>query len=336
MREDADAAFFGEFDRVVREVEQDLEDLLAVAAERDVRRVEVRVEREFFLQRSRREALHDFADHVLEREGFGDDFHLSRLDAREVEEVVDQGQQMLGGEVDHPELLELLGIERPRETLAQDAGEADDRVQRRAQFVAHHRHEFRFQPVEFLEPLVGFREVPRALADFDFEIVARLAQRALGLLALDYFEAERDVIGHRAGEVFFVGRPCAHRARVFVAEHAHHFSARANGRIEHRGDAERLQIRLRELARLRIGARIIRRDRALFGQRREVGRIVARREFQPARMLLAVHFEEILAADHVAAFVEHPDAHAPHLQRVRREFRDPTESSLHVCLAQRR
>ena len=59
---------------------------------------------------------------------------IAGLDLREVEDVVDEGQERLAGLLDHVEVLSLLGAELG---LEHELRHADDAVQRRANLVAH-------------------------------------------------------------------------------------------------------------------------------------------------------------------------------------------------------
>src|SRR5687767_5632726 len=77
------------------------------------------------------------------------------------------------------------------QTLPEQAGEADDRIQGRAQFVAHRGEELRLEAVQLLQPLIGALELAGPLGHFQFEIVARVAELGLGLAALPHFHAQR-------------------------------------------------------------------------------------------------------------------------------------------------
>src|SRR4029453_16180501 len=63
--------------------------------------------------------------------------HPPRFNLGKVEDVVDEGQQMLAGRVDVFQVLVLLIVQLPEHALRQDLGEPDDRVERRAQLVRH-------------------------------------------------------------------------------------------------------------------------------------------------------------------------------------------------------
>ena len=63
--------------------------------------------------------------------------HSSRFDLREIEDVVDQGQQVLAGRQDVVQVLGLLLAHFTEHSLQQDIRESDDRVERRPQLVRH-------------------------------------------------------------------------------------------------------------------------------------------------------------------------------------------------------
>ena len=73
---------------------------------------------------------------------------LSRLDAGEVEDVVDDPEQMLAARMDVVEI-GLVGLvaDRPEHLAAHQVGEAENGVERRAQLVAHRGQELRLRHV---------------------------------------------------------------------------------------------------------------------------------------------------------------------------------------------
>ena len=68
---------------------------------------------------------------------------LAGLEARQVEHVVDQRKQVVAGGADVLELGELRRVGRAAGLDLQQLGEAEHRVERRAQLVAHAREELR-------------------------------------------------------------------------------------------------------------------------------------------------------------------------------------------------
>ena len=133
-------------DRVGQEVEEDLLQPPAVGAHHEVRRVaETKVHVQLF--RHARDQWHAFLQRVawvhvadLHRKAAGFDF-------REVENLVNQAQQVLAAGID---LLDIASVFRAQLGLGvefEQLGEAENGVERRAQFVAHRRQEIGFGPV---------------------------------------------------------------------------------------------------------------------------------------------------------------------------------------------
>ena len=79
----------------------------------------------------------DLADHGVRRAAHQLDFQPVGLDLRQVEDVVDQGEEVLAAGEDDFQVVFALGLVVLLVALAQQVGEADDGVQRRADFVAH-------------------------------------------------------------------------------------------------------------------------------------------------------------------------------------------------------
>ena len=86
-------------------------------------------------------------DHCPKIEVVDLDHHLSRFHLGEVEDVVDDREQRLGGGVDGGRVLALLGIEL---RVEQQRCHPDDAVHRRADLVAHVGEELRLQSRRFL------------------------------------------------------------------------------------------------------------------------------------------------------------------------------------------
>src|SRR5437016_2194102 len=83
---------------------------------------------------SRREEL---AQKLAEDERRGHDIHLSSLDLREVEDIVDEPEQVDGRRLDLPEVVALEGWKIGSRLAQDEAGKPDDRIKRRAQLVGH-------------------------------------------------------------------------------------------------------------------------------------------------------------------------------------------------------
>jgi hypothetical protein len=147
LQRDRDAAPVGELDRVVEQVQQDLLHPPLVAEQNAGGGQRTHRQLQALARRHRSDRGYDALDRGDEIKGPEAKFKLPRLDLREVEHLVDEGEQMPGAHADHAELLGLFRAQRPGEPLQDDPGEADDRVERRAQLVRHGREESRFGPV---------------------------------------------------------------------------------------------------------------------------------------------------------------------------------------------
>src|SRR5882757_6438641 len=136
FRADADAAALGELDRIVGEVDDDLAQGAPVGAHG---KALWHRHREFqtlgLCLRAQRCA--DLVDHFLAIDRDEVQFHFARFDLGEIEQVVDEREQVLCAGLHRAQLLLLVGVERPRELHQEGPGKADDRVQGRAQLVAH-------------------------------------------------------------------------------------------------------------------------------------------------------------------------------------------------------
>ena len=85
---------------------------------------------------------------------FRPDLHLAGFDLGQIENVVDQIKQLLAAafDVGHPAGLFFIQLSRGSQ---QNVAEAEDAVQRRAQFVAHGRQEVALEAVRFVKSHVG-------------------------------------------------------------------------------------------------------------------------------------------------------------------------------------
>ena len=94
-------------------------------------------------------------------EFFGSELEAAGLDLRHVEHVVDDVEQVLPALADVAAIFVIfVGAERAEHACLHDLGEADDGVERRAQFVAHIGQEFRLGLVGFL----GAGSFPRRIS----------------------------------------------------------------------------------------------------------------------------------------------------------------------------
>ncbi|HEU4631477.1 MAG TPA: hypothetical protein VFS08_17115 [Gemmatimonadaceae bacterium] len=78
------------------------------------------------------------------------ELHTPGLEAGEVQRVVDEAEQVLAAALDAPDVVLLRRRERAAQPHLQQVGVADDRVERRAELVAHRRQELRLGPVRLL------------------------------------------------------------------------------------------------------------------------------------------------------------------------------------------
>ena len=107
------------------------------------------------------------------------ELHPAGLDLRQVEDVVDQREQVPAGRVDVLQVVVLLVVEVAEQALEQHLGEADDRVERRAQLVRHVGEEFGLVLVGDLELaalVLDLVEQPRVL-DRDHGLVGEGPQQ---------------------------------------------------------------------------------------------------------------------------------------------------------------
>ncbi len=143
---DADAALGGELDRVADEVDEDLAEFAAVgddlAGQGGPRR---EGEGDAFFLRLEGEHLVHRLEEGEELEGLVVPLHLSGLDLREVEDLVDDVEEVLAAVVDDVEGLALLRSQGL--VFAKNLGKSDDGVQGRAQLVRHLREEVALGPV---------------------------------------------------------------------------------------------------------------------------------------------------------------------------------------------
>ena len=165
--------------------------------------------------------------HLGEIEHLFGQLELARLDLRHVEDAVDQLQQMIARLVDQPRIFQIArSAERAEHLVRHHFGEADDGVERRAQFVAHIGEEARLGAVGL------------------FGEIARLDQFALVGLALGDVAGDGDDVGglavglgHRAAADLRPDMACRRRASSALRRKRPREIARL-----HEGRLHRLQI----------------------------------------------------------------------------------------------
>ena len=113
--------------------------------------------------------------------------HFAGLDLGQVEQVVDQLRQVLGRLADEVDLLLLLGRQVAVDAVQQDAGQRQDRVERRAELVAHVGEEARLHlrgPAEVVGLLVQLGVEGHDAAVGVVQLVVELGQLLLALRQL--------------------------------------------------------------------------------------------------------------------------------------------------------
>ena len=142
------AALGGELDGVRQEIDQDLTQHAFVGIDRrqGLRGLPLQVD-----ARLARLAAHQGdagVDDIADLEAVLVQRQLADLDLRQVEDVVDQLQQVASGDLDVLGVVTVVRLaDRPQGLVLNDLREADDRVERVAQLVAHVGQELGFRPV---------------------------------------------------------------------------------------------------------------------------------------------------------------------------------------------
>ncbi len=118
------------------------------------------------------------------------DLHLVGFDSRNVEDVIDDAEQVLGGIGDH---LQAAFLRRCRTFPAEQVDGTHDAVQRRPDLVAHVGQESALGKIRRVGGFQGVGQFLRAFGDPLFEIVAVVGQLPLAAQALgDVHQAELD------------------------------------------------------------------------------------------------------------------------------------------------
>ena len=100
----------------------------------------------------------DAGHHVVDVHRLQIEREPSRLDHRQVQDIVDQAEELARGFEDAVGVFHLARLQLAEIFVGEDLGEADDRGQRRAQRVGYAGDELRFQPVGGLQGLVAFAQ----------------------------------------------------------------------------------------------------------------------------------------------------------------------------------
>ena len=151
-RADADvAAFRCEFNRVREKVEEDLLDFPLVATEGAESLVHCHRERDPAARGPLAHQGDGVVDRLPQMEVGQLQLHPARLDLREVEDVVDQGEQVAARGEDILQILLLLAVDVAEHPLQEHLGKADDGVERCPQLVRHVGEELRLVAIRDLE-----------------------------------------------------------------------------------------------------------------------------------------------------------------------------------------
>ena len=178
----------GELERVRHQVHEDLADaqLVALGPAMQVR-IDVEQQLDTLLVRALREQVDDFLDHLADVEILRFETQFPGLDLREVEDVVDDGEQGVGRALDGRGEAALARIEL---RIEQQLGHAEHAIHRRTNFVRHAREEFALGAACRLGDAAGLDAV-----------IHRLAQRQVGigeaLGALDHVSFEQFLLARQ-------------------------------------------------------------------------------------------------------------------------------------------
>ena len=151
------AASRRELDGVGQEVDQDL--VQAPLVGHELRQVvgHMHLDLDLFFSRLQQQQVVHFLDGHQNAQRLVVDFAPPGFDARQIENVVDEGQQIVPGMVD---VVGVILVDRnghwPEHLALQDLRKAHDGIERRAQFMAHGGEEGRLRLVGFLGPLFFF------------------------------------------------------------------------------------------------------------------------------------------------------------------------------------
>ena len=303
---DADGALGGEFECVADQVQQDLRKAQGIALQRQIGNLagQVGLQGQSFF----RHPLADQADEVFQHfaKPEVDLFHRQAVgfDLGEIEDVVDDAQQVLGGLAD---LAELIDEARIGGFAQGQPGQADDGVHRGAQFVAHVGDE------GALGPAGGFR-----------------------LTAFPVEQHETGLIGQLTGEIDLVRRPSMRPSDFFQAQDAERAATGGDEAVEHRHDAKRLQIAVPQTGTARVVGNVADGQITACLQR---GQIRGQRRvghFLSVRMPRLRQFEEVDTAQRGLGFVKQAHAHPLDAESPCKPFGDDPDHGVEVALIHRR
>ncbi len=184
----ADLALLGELDGVGEQVLEDLAQALHVRFH-TLRhaRFDLDLEAQALLLGRHGEAGLEFLGHLADHKGFGNDIQLARFHLREIEDVVDQGQQVIAGRGNGLRETHLLVGQVALLVVGQQLGQDQGGVQRGTQLVAHVGQELALVLVGALQLGGFFHQHHLGLGQvvlLDFQQLRLLFQLGIGFFQL--------------------------------------------------------------------------------------------------------------------------------------------------------
>ena len=125
-----------------------------------------------------RDTVHD----VVHRDRLEDEIHLAGLDLRQIEDVVDQAEQMPPARQDVVQKADEARLDPAFELVPEDLREADNRVERGAQLMAHVGQELALRAVGLEDADVGLGELAAAAVELAGETLKLRQARAVLLV----------------------------------------------------------------------------------------------------------------------------------------------------------
>ena len=219
-RPDPHLAALGELDRVGDEVAQDLRHLAFVGVERrHVRRI-LEHQRDGIADQQRPQHAAQRAEQRCDGERRRHHDDLAGLHLGEVEQIVDQLGQVLGRLADEADLRLLLRRQLAVAARQQQPRQRQDRVQRRAELVAHVRQELRLQLVRATQMIGALVQLGIQRDDAAVGVLQFLIEPLQVLLArLQLLELQQDLLVLPADFLHGIGRTIR-RQRVHDARSA--------------------------------------------------------------------------------------------------------------------
>ena len=159
----------------------------------------------------------------------------------------------------------------------------------------HHRH--RREVHQRAQVGLALLQVARAVVDLRLQRVPLDAQRVLALVPGGGLQHQGDEVRERAGQQLLVQLPAAGLPRVLVTDDARHLAPQEHRGVEHRGDAQRLEVGRGEFAGAFVGQGVVGADRPFLLQRLEIARHIGRPDARAGRVPVLRPLIEIDAFD---------------------------------------